>query len=284
MGFLTDVVERTRTDLERQPLDDAVLLSRARAQPPARDFLAALRGATAPAVIAEVKRASPSAGAIRDADPADQARAYERAGAAAISVLTERRHFDGSLLDVQAARRAVALPVLRKDFVVHPSQVLETRASGADAVLLIAAAVSELELKGLVAAAGDLGLVALVEAHGDEDLGRALATDAELIGVNARDLETLEVDVDRAIALLRRVPSDRFPVAESGLSSEKDIARAVEAGARAVLIGEALMRAEDPVRTLRELRGASGGPPEEEGGAGGSKSERAGASGRHPRE
>jgi indole-3-glycerol phosphate synthase len=225
------------------------------ASPPARDLAAALREADAPAVIAEVKRASPSAGAIREADPAEQARAYESAGAAAVSVLTEARHFDGSLLDLQAARRAVSLPVLRKDFVVHPAQVIEARAAGADAVLLIASAVSETELKALLASAIDLGLGALVEAHREEDLDRALATEAELIGVNARDLETLEMHPDRALALLRRIPRDRLAVAESGVGTRADVERVVEAGANAILVGEALMRAEDPAAKLRELRG-----------------------------
>jgi indole-3-glycerol phosphate synthase len=255
MGFLTDVVERIRADLEREPLDETALLSRAMAQPPPRDFLGAVRDATAPAIVAEVKRASPSAGVIHDADPGDRARAYELGGAAAISVLTEPRHFDGSLLDLQAARRAVALPVLRKDFMVHPSQIIEARAAGADAVLLIAAAVSEPELKGLVAAAADLGLAALVEAHGEEDLDRVLGTDAELVGVNARDLETLEVDPDRALELVRRVPPDRIAVAESAIRTREDVERALDAGAHAVLVGEALMRADDPVAKLGELRG-----------------------------
>jgi indole-3-glycerol phosphate synthase len=257
MGFLSDLVERIRTELERSPLDESALLARAMASPPPRDFAAALREAPSPAVIAEVKHASPSAGAIRDVDPGEQARIYQSAGAAAISVLTEPRHFGGSLLDLQAARRAVSLPVLRKDFLVHPSQVIEARASGADAVLLIASAVSEAELKALLAAAADLGMAALVEAHGVEDLDRALHTDAELIGANARDLETLEVDPARAIALLRRVPDDRLAVAESGLATREQVRRAVEAGARAVLIGEALMRAEDPGALLRELRGVA---------------------------
>jgi indole-3-glycerol phosphate synthase len=256
VGFLTDVVERLRADLERHALDDAALLARANAMPPARDFVAALRDADEPAVIAEVKRASPSAGDIRDADPAAQARAYASGGAAAISVLTEPHHFGGSLLDLQAARRAVDLPVLRKDFLVHPSQVIESRAAGADAVLLIAAAVSEPELKALLAAASDLGLGALVEAHTDDDLDAALATDAETIGVNARDLETLEVDTERGLWLLGRVPTDRIAVFESGISTRTQVERAVGAGARGVLIGEALMRAGDPAAKLRELRGA----------------------------
>jgi indole-3-glycerol phosphate synthase len=257
MGFLTDLVARIRADLEREPLDDAALLARASSMPPARDLAAALRTGAAPAVIAEVKRSSPSAGTIRDADAAEQARIYEAAGAAAISVLTEPRHFDGSLLDLQAARRAVDLPVLRKDFVIHPAQLIESRAAGADAVLLMAPAVSELELKALVAAAADLGLDALVEAHAEEDLDRALATDAELIGINARDLETLEVDLGRALALLERIPGDRVAVAESGISTREHVERALAAGARAVLVGEALMRADDPGATLRSLRGVA---------------------------
>jgi indole-3-glycerol phosphate synthase len=257
MGFLSDLVERIRADLERSALDESALLARAIASPPPRDFASALRDSPTPAVIAEVKHASPSAGAIRDADPGEQARIYASAGAAAISVLTEPRHFDGSLLDLQAARRVVSLPVLRKDFLVHPAQVIEARAAGADAVLLIASAVPEAELKALLAAAADLGMAALVEAHDDEGLDRALHTDADLIGVNARDLETLDVDPARAIALLERVPDDRLAVAESGLATREQVRRAIDAGARAVLIGEALMRADDPGALLRELRGAA---------------------------
>jgi indole-3-glycerol phosphate synthase len=257
MGFLSELLERIRADLERQPLDDRALLARAMASPPARDFASAIRNAEAPAVIAEVKRSSPSAGPIRAVDPAERARAYRDAGAAAISVLTEPRHFGGSTVDLQAARRAVELPVLRKDFLVHPSQVIEARAGGADAVLLIASAVSESELKALVAVAADLGMAALVEAHGDDDLERALNTEAQLIGVNARDLETLEVDLERALGLLARVPVDRVAIAESGISTREHVERAVRAGATGLLIGEALMRADDPGAKLRELRGVA---------------------------
>jgi indole-3-glycerol phosphate synthase len=171
-------------------------------------------------------------------------------------VLTEPRHFDGSLLDLQAARRAVALPVLRKDFLVHPAQVIEARAVGADAILLIASIVSDSELKALLATAGDLGMGALVEAFADQDLDRALNTEAEVIGVNARDLESLDVDVDRGLRLLERVPADRLAVAESGIATRSHVERAVRAGAAAVLVGESLMRADDPGARLRELRGA----------------------------
>lgn len=254
MGFLTDLVAEIRRDLDRHPLDEGVLLARAGGLPPARDLAASLRSRV-PAVIAEVKRASPSAGAIADRDPADQARAYEDAGAAAISVLTEPHHFSGSLADLRTARMGVQVPVLRKDFLVHPSQLIESRAAGADAVLLITAAVSPLELDALLATATDLGLGVLLEAHSDADLDVALATDAEVIGVNARDLETLEVDAGRARRQLARIPADRIGVLESGIATREDVVAAVDAGASAILVGEALMRAADPRALLRELLG-----------------------------
>ena len=255
MGFLTDLVGDLRRRLERDPLDESGLLAVAMHLPPPRPFEDALRG-TPPALIAEYKRASPSAGAIAEPDVASQARAYEEGGAAAISVLTEPTRFDGALADLRAVRLAVGLPVVRKDFLVHPAQVIESRAAGSDAVLLIAAALSELELKGMLAVAADLGLDALVETHSEEDLAKALATDAPVIGVNARDLETLEVDVERALAMLPDVPSDRVAVLESGVSTREDVERAIDAGAGAVLVGETLMRSPDPGITIRSLRGA----------------------------
>jgi indole-3-glycerol phosphate synthase len=257
MGFLTDVVDDVRTRLERQPIDESKMMALAIAMPPTRPFAGALWSSPAPAVIAEVKRSSPSAGKIADVDPTTQARAYEHAGAAAVSVLTERAHFDGAIADLHAVRRAVRIPLLRKDFLVHPSQLIESRAEGADAVLLIAAALGPLELEAMLAAADDLGLGALVETHSEADLDKALATDAKVVGVNARDLETLDVDVERALALLERVPADRVAVLESGIRTRADVERAVAAGARAVLVGETLMRAEDPEATLHELRGGA---------------------------
>ena len=256
MGFLTDLLDDLRRRLERDPLDEPGLLALAMHLPPPRPFEGALRSAP-PALIAEYKRSSPSAGAISEPDVASQARAYEEGGAAAISVLTEPTRFDGALADLRAVRLAVSLPVLRKDFLVHPAQVIQSRAAGGDAVLLIAAALSELELKGMLAVAADLGLDALVETHSEEDLAKALATDASVIGVNARDLETLEVDVERALAMLPDVPSDRVAVLESGVSTREDVERAIDAGAGAVLVGETLMRSPDPGVTIRSLRGAS---------------------------
>ncbi|HEY3213810.1 MAG TPA: indole-3-glycerol phosphate synthase TrpC [Actinomycetota bacterium] len=256
MGFLTDLVGDLRRRLERDPLDESGLLAIAMHLPPPRPFEGSLRR-TRPAVIAEYKRSSPSAGAIAEPDVAGQARAYEEGGAAAISVLTEPTRFDGALADLRAVRLAVDLPVLRKDFLVLPAQVIESRAAGADAVLLIAAALSELELKAMLAVANDLGLDALVETHSVDDLAKALATDAPVVGVNARDLETLEVDVERALAMLPDVPSDRVAVLESGVSTREDVERAIDAGARGVLVGEALMRSPDPGATIRSLRGAA---------------------------
>ena len=254
MGFLTDVVERLQRDLEEHPLDDLALMARVSAMPPAKDLEAALTLGEPPALIAEVKRASPSAGMIaEDVNPSVLARAYQAGGAAAVSVLTEPRHFQGSLADLQAVRSSVSIPVLRKDFLIHPSQVIEARASGADAVLLIVAALTDAQLRALLEAAGDVGLATLVETHSDEDLRRALDSDAKLIGVNARDLETLEVDVAGALARVGRVPDDRISVLESGISTRANVDAALEAGASAILVGEALMRADDPARAVRKL-------------------------------
>ena len=254
MGFLTDLVVERRRRLERQPLDDSSLLARAMVLPPTRGFADALR-AKHPAVIAEVKRASPSAGAIADREAGDQARAYAAAGAAAISVLTEPTHFGGSLADVRAARLACALPVLRKDFLLTPSELIETRAAGADAALLITACLGADELAAMLATASDLGLGTLVEVHSDDDLERALASGAGVIGVNARDLETLEVDVERALEHLRRIPAERTAVLESGIATRAQVVAAMDAGASGILVGEALMRADDPGAKLRELVG-----------------------------
>lgn len=254
MGFLTDVVERLRRDLDENPLDDVALMARVSAMPPAKDLEAALTAAEPPALIAEVKRASPSAGVIaEDVNPSVLARGYQAGGAAAVSVLTEPRHFQGSLADLQAVRSSVSIPVLRKDFLIHPSQVIEARASGADAILLIAAALTDAQLRALLEAAGDVGLATLVETHSDEDLRRALDTDAKLIGVNARDLETLDVNVAGALARIGRVPDDRISVLESGISTRANVDAALEAGASAILVGEALMRADDPARAVRKL-------------------------------
>ncbi len=257
VGFLSDITADVRRRLDRRPLDEAGLLALALEMPLPRGFSAALRDAHAPAVIAEVKRSSPSSGRISEVDPGAQARAYESGGAAAVSVLTEPTRFDGSLADLRAVRLASRIPVLRKDFLVHPVQVIEARAAGADAVLLIAAALSQAELAAMLGTATDLGLDALVETHTEGDLEKALAVDAPVVGVNARDLETLEVDRHRALRVLAQVPPERVAVLESGISTRDEVEAARRAGAGAVLVGEVLMRAADPAAAIRGLRGAA---------------------------
>lgn len=206
------------------------------------------------AVIAEVKRRSPSTGSIReDLDPADRAALYAAHGAAAISILTDTPYFGGSVQDLRAAAERCALPLLRKDFIIDEVQILEARAAGASAVLLIARILTSERLAQLLRCAEVLGLDALVEVHTQAELGTALDTGATVIGVNSRDLDTFAVDVDTAWKLLAEVPIDRIAVAESGLLERGDVARAAEAGADAVLIGTALSAAESPAMLLREL-------------------------------
>jgi indole-3-glycerol phosphate synthase len=205
-------------------------------------------------VIAEHKRRSPSAGLIRgDLELEDVVGAYERGGAAALSVLTEGPSFGGSLHDLRAARAASTLPILRKDFVVDSYQLYEALAAGADAVLLIVAALTQAELTQLHELAGALGLAALVEVHDRAELERAAAAGATLVGINNRDLTTLEVDIRRTFELLACVPSGTTIVAESGLRTAADLAELEQAGVDAVLIGEALMRSADVEATLRGL-------------------------------
>jgi indole-3-glycerol phosphate synthase len=206
-------------------------------------------------IIAEVKRASPSAGRIAEAHAGERAAAYERGGAAALSVLTEAKHFGGSLQDLVVARGATELPILRKDFIVDVSQIVEARSAGADAVLLIAAALHPGELRDLSVAAAELGLAALVETHSPQDVDRALGADARIVGVNARDLETLTVDLDRALRTMTDLPTGVIRVLESGVSGRDDVLRAADAGADAVLVGEALMRSPHPEAKLGELLG-----------------------------
>jgi indole-3-glycerol phosphate synthase len=250
MGFLTDIAASTRSRLAAAPPDRERLRAEAERAPAARSLADTLRGYAEEdglAVIAEVKRASPSAGAIApQADPVVQAMAYDVAGAAAISVLTEPEHFGGSIADLVAVRGAVLHPVLRKDFLVDPVQVLEARAAGADSVLLITSCLADDVLEAMLATARELGMEPLVETHSDEDLERALATDAEVIGVNARDLESLEVDVAAAWDRLGRIGPERVAVAESGIGTPAQARAARAAGAAAILVGEALMRADDP--------------------------------------
>ncbi len=207
-------------------------------------------------MIAEVKRSSPSKGALATiGDPADLAKSYESAGAAVISVLTEGRRFGGSSADLVAVRSAVSIPVLRKDFIVTEYQVMETRALGGDLMLLIVAALDDSQLRDYQALAHELGLNVLVEIHDELELDRALAMNAKIIGVNARNLKTLEIHEDAFARLLPLIPSDRIRVAESGISTRQQVVAAESAGAKAILVGETLVRASDPSLAITNLLG-----------------------------
>lgn len=239
----------------RTPL--AELRARCRDLPPTRGFFAALAVRVAdrrPAVIAEIKRASPSQGVIRaDYSPAAIARSYEAAGAACLSVLTDVDFFQGADEHLQQARAACSLPVLRKDFVVDAYQLFEARALGADGVLLIAAALDDAALRDLRSQAEGLGLDVLIEVHDEAELDRVLATDAHLIGINNRNLRTFEVSLETTLGLKARVPEGRLLVTESGIRTPADVARLRAAGVHAFLVGEIFMRAADPGAELARL-------------------------------
>ena len=254
MEFLSDVVARVRRDLERDPPDEPALMARAISMPPSRDFSGALKSER-PAVIAEIERSSPWSGPAGDLDPRTLARAFEAAGAAALSVVTEGRHFDGTLSDLRAAHLSTRLPVLRHDFLVHPAQVMESRAHGADAVLLIAAALPGEELGAMVRATLDLGMAALAEAHSERELERVLATEAEMVCINARDLESLALDEELALELIRRTSGDRAVVFAGAVSRRDQVEQATRAGASGVVVGEAALRARNPAAKIRQLRG-----------------------------
>ena len=255
--FLETVVERTRAELEtrRQRVPAAELESRLGPARRGRPFSEALI-AEGISLIAEMKRASPSKGPIRpEATVTEVVSAYQRAGASAVSVLTEPNWFGGSLDDLVAARAACDLPLLRKDFVVDEYQLLEARVAGADAVLLIVAALERGRMEELMGAASDLGLDVLVEVHDEKEVETAVEAGAEVIGINNRDLHSLEVDLETTFELLADVPAGTVVVAESGITENEDVERLERAGVDAILVGEALMRADDPVRAVRELLG-----------------------------
>jgi indole-3-glycerol phosphate synthase len=238
------------------------LIDRARFAPPARGFDAALRGRATgePAVIAEVKRRSPSRGDMAaDLDPAETAVQYAIGGAACLSVLTDVAYFGGSIDDLVAARGAVSIPVLRKDFTVDPRDVCDARIMGADAVLLIAAALDDAELADFHALAVEIGLDALVEVHDEAELERALEVGARLVGVNQRDLTTFEVDSERAIRMAPLIPESSTSVAESGIRGPRDAAALVLVGYHALLVGESVVTAGDRADAIRALRGAVAG-------------------------
>ena len=266
MNLLDDIVAGVRQDLavrqEATSLDD--LKRRAQAAPQTRDAVAALfrrEGSEAVKVIAEVKRSSPSKGALAAiADPAGLAGDYEAGGASVVSVLTERRRFGGSLDDLVSVRAMVSVPVLRKDFVVTPYQIWESRAHGADLVLLIVAALEQSTLVSLTERVHSLGMTALVECHDAEEVDRAVDAGARVIGVNARDLRTLEVDRTTFARLAEVIPAGVVKVAESGVRGPHDVLDYARAGADAVLVGEALVTGGRPRAAVADLVAAGAHP------------------------
>jgi len=257
MSVLDDIVAGVREDLGRRRAEtsEADLRARLLELAPPRDPMPEL-GRAGSSVIAEVKRRSPSKGDLADIpDPASLATAYARGGAAAVSVLTEERRFGGSLADLDAVRAAVDVPVLRKDFVVDAYQLLEARAHGADLALLIVAALPGDLLERLHDACRELGLTPLVEVHDEPEAERAVAVGAGLIGVNARNLKTLDVDAATFAKVAPLLPDDVVRVAESGVSGPDDVRRLVGEGADAVLVGEALVRDGDPEGAVRSMAG-----------------------------
>lgn len=258
---LDQIISGVREDLtaRRGALPLEQLRDHAQAVAGPLDALAWLSAPGGVHLIAEVKRASPSKGALAEIpDPAALARQYAEGGASAISVLTEQRRFGGSLADLDDVRAAVRVPVLRKDFVVDPYQVWEARAHGADLVLLMASALGQEELTELLALVEALGMHALLEAHDEDELSRCVAAGGRIIGVNARNLKTLEVDPATVTRLLPGLPDDVVSVAESGVSGPDSVREYVAAGARAVLVGEALVTGADPRAAVRELLAAGG--------------------------
>ena len=253
--YLDKILEahRTRAKADQRTFDHVV--EEARAMPPTRGFAEAVRQASGLAVISEIKRRSPSKGDLNPGiDPAAWARSYEEGGANCLSVLTDEPHFGGSAADLAAARRAVGLPVLRKDFTVCVNDVVDARLMGADAVLLIVAALDDVELADFHALAVDLGLDALVETHDEAEVERALKVGASLVGVNQRDLVTFEVDTARAVRVGRSLPADVVRVAESGVGGPDDAKVLKDAGYHAVLVGELLVKSGDPAAAVRALR------------------------------
>jgi len=259
--ILQQILQRKREEVATRrattPLEE--LQARIAEQPVPRSFADALRAkitVNAPAVIAEIRRASPSQGVIRDVYwPSEIAISYEKGGAACLSVLTDADFFQGTDEHLRQAREACLLPALRKDFTIDAYQVYEARSFGADCVLLIVAALEDAQLKDYCDLARELGMDVLVEAHDSAEIDRALKTSAPLIGINNRDLRTFETSIDTTLSLREKVPSDRILVTESGIRTRDDVKRLRDAGVHAFLVGEAFMRADDPGTELEKLFG-----------------------------
>lgn len=258
MSILDSIVAVKRLELDRAKdrLPEARLRELLAEAPPVRSFLKALAPPGPIKLIAEIKKASPSAGVIReDFDPVRLAEAYERNGASAISVLTDEPFFQGSLQFLRGVREAVGLPLLRKDFCIDPYQVVEARLAGADAVLLIAEILPGAELDRLLGEVHAHGMTALVEMYEAANVERVVGSGARLIGINNRDLTTFEIDLAHTETLLDRIPHDRVVVSESGVRTRQDVVRLERAGAHAILVGETLMRTPDVGAKVRELVG-----------------------------
>jgi indole-3-glycerol phosphate synthase len=260
ISILDRIMATKREEIERAKVfaSEDHLRRLADRQPPPRDFLGAIRKADEIALIAEVKKASPSKGVIRETfDPVAIARIYEQHGAACISVLTDEPYFQGHIEFLRWIKEAVQIPVLRKDFILDSYQVLEARAYGADAVLLIAECLNDEQLPQLYAEVLALGMTPLVEIYEPENLGRVVDLGAKLIGINNRNLRTFEVDLEHTIRLRREIPSDRVVVGESGIQTYGDVRRLAEAGVQAILVGESLMREADIGQAVDRLLGKS---------------------------
>ena len=258
MTILDQILERTRATIEadRAAISDDRLESQLAALPPCRDFHAALAAGDAVRLIAEVKRASPSAGLIRqDFDPVVTATCYSEGGASCLSVLTDQPFFQGSLDYLRQIRRSVDLPLLRKDFIVDRYQLLQAREAGADCVLLIAECLTAEQLCRLHQDAEALGLQTLIELYEHDNLDAVLATGTRLVGINNRNLHTFETSLDHTLELCSLIPDDRLVVGESGIRTHADLQRLGEAGVKAVLVGESLMRQDDIAGATRRLLG-----------------------------
>ncbi len=256
MSILGQLVAEAHGRAEK--LDGGVWRRRAGFADPPRNLVTAIRESNRLAVIAEVKRRSPSAGVIADElDPVEQAAAYASGGATAISVLTEPDHFGGSLDDLRIVRSQIGVPILRKDFIVHPAQVYEARAAGADALLIIVAALDQRNLETLIETTEKTGMTALVEVHDSSEARRALEAGARLIGVNNRNLDTFDVDLSTAESIAPLITDADATVAESGIQNAADAGRMAAAGYQAILVGEALVRASDPAAMVAELTGVA---------------------------
>ncbi len=256
--ILDEIVAYKKEELidTKRRLSFADIKARAADSGPTRGFGTALSAGTDIRLIAEVKKASPSKGVIRqDFDPVAIAGMYERSGAACLSVLTEKKYFQGSLDYLGAIRKAVGLPLLRKDFIVDEYQIFEARAAGADAILLIAACLERSRMEDYLGIAAGLGLDVLIESHTAAELDRSLRAGARLVGINNRDLTTFTVSLETTFSMLRDIPDDRTVVSESGIATRDDVKRLQQAGVDAILVGESLIREQDIGRKVKELLG-----------------------------